>query len=134
MLLLLLADGGLDVVQPLQFHALAFGWRPVMVVDLPVILVLALQFLPLVLEFVEEVRFMMLLPDPHLLVDVAVEPELLHCLVAVEDLSMLGDPSLPDLLRCWRCLPWMFPSRLWRSLGQRGLRLLIHFFVSHPQY
>ena len=129
-----LADGGLDILQPFQLQALPLGWRPVTVVDAPVIFVLAYQFLRLVLELVEEVWFMVLLPHPHLLPDVTEASELLHRLVAVEDLHMFCEPSLPDLFSGRRCLPRMLTSRLWRCPGHGGLCELFHFPLSHQQY
>ena len=64
-------------MEPLHLHGLALGWRPAPVVDLPVILKLAFELLAFVLDLVEEIWLVVLLPDSHLFADIAQESELL---------------------------------------------------------
>ena len=82
-------------MQPFDCDTLPFRRRPGPVGDLPVVSVLAFQFLPVILECVEQVRLVMFLPDLDLLADVPQETELFVGLVAVEDLCPSGD-LLPD--------------------------------------
>ena len=88
-------------MEPLHLHGLALGWRPAPVVDLPVVLELAFEFLAFVLDLVEEVWFVVLLPDSHLFANVAQESVLLHSLIAMENCSQPRQ-LLSDLFLQWR--------------------------------
>lgn len=88
-------------MEPLHCHGLSICRRPPHIVDCPVISELALQLLGVVLDLVEEFWLVMLLPDSHLLPDVAQETELLHGLVAVEGRRPPAQ-LLADLLLRWR--------------------------------
>ena len=58
-------------MEPFNGDGLTLCWGPAPVVHLPVIFELALQLLPVELEFIEQVRLVVLLPDPDLLAYIA---------------------------------------------------------------
>ena len=111
-------------MQPFDCNAFSFRRRPGPVVDPPVVLERALEFLALVLEFIEQGRLIMLLPDSDPFTDIPQDAELFKSFVAVKVLSARSQRLLPD------DLPWRRQEG-WRSSCQAGLCVCILENLTH---